>query len=65
MSENQGMQGAMIRMNHDARRGREAGESDHVSALQKADTSQLGLAKYSLFRCVYAGVWRGEIMGVF
>ncbi len=64
MSENQEMQEARIRMNHDAGRGREAGESDHVSALQKTDTGQLGLAERFLFTWVHVGVWTDGIMGV-
>ena len=64
MSENQEMQEAMIRMNHDAGKGREAGESDHVSALQKTDTGQLGLAERFLFTLVHVGVWTDGIMGV-
>lgn len=45
VSENQEMQEAWIRINQDSGRGREAGESDHVSTLQKADTGKSDLVE--------------------
>ena len=46
VSGNQEMQETWIRMNQDTGSGREAGASDHVSALQKAHTGQLDLAEH-------------------